>query len=173
MKRILIIISILILIFTSASVCASEMDDAFMASENQGDEVVNLDDTSSVENVIGESAGADKENDMLKSTSKSFSDLNNDINSNSKSEINLTCDYIYNPDNDSDFKGGIAIKRDVTIDGNGFTIDANNTARIFRITSDYLFSTPNVTLKNIKFINANGSGNNGARPQYQQEPGRK
>ena len=162
MKRILIIISILILIFTSASVCASEMDDAFMASENQGDEVVNLDDTSSVENVIGESAGADKENDMLKSTSKSFSDLNNDINSNSKSEINLTCDYIYNPDNDSDFKGGIAIKRDVTIDGNGFTIDANNTARIFRITSDYLFSTPNVTLKNIKFINANGSGNNGA-----------
>lgn len=77
----------------------------------------------------------------------SFESLNNKIIS-SSDEINLTHDYSFNEENDIEYTDGIVISKSITINGNGFTIDAKGIARIFNITS------PDVTLKNMTFLNA-------------------
>ena len=77
-----------------------------------------------------------------------FWDLNRDINGNDASEVTLNKSYKFNPDFDSNFKNGCYIGREVTIDGNNHTIDADGKARMFRIDSY------DVKFKNINFINA-------------------
>ncbi len=81
--------------------------------------------------------------------SKSFTDLKNDI-ANAGDVFELNCDYRF--DNISDnFTSGIIIDRgNFTIEGNGFTIDANGQSAIFAVAS-------NLTINNLTFINANGS----------------
>ena len=61
------------------------------------------------------------------------------------STIYLLNNYTYD---DSFTSSGITISKSVTIDGNGFTIDGLNKARIFNITAE-----DNIVLKNIRFIN--------------------
>ena len=64
------------------------------------------------------------------------------------STVNLENGYSF----DEGFrKEGIFINKQLTINGNGYTIDGNNGARIFEIGAN------DVTLKNIKFINGNAS----------------
>ena len=75
----------------------------------------------------------------------SFTDLANKI-ANAEGEVNLTRDYKYLPDKDSSYTDGIIIDKSITINGNGHTINANNQARAFNIT------TSNVTLNNIDFM---------------------
>ena len=83
-----------------------------------------------------------------------FTTLQNEINS-SPGGINLTQNYVYNNATDSELAGGIVInKTNFTINGNGFTIDGANQARIFDICS-------NVTISNLKIINANRSEKSG------------
>ena len=77
----------------------------------------------------------------------SFESLNNKIIYSSE-EITLTHDYSFNEENDTEYIDGIVISKPITINGNGYTVDANGIARIFKITS------PDVTLKNITFLNA-------------------
>ena len=79
----------------------------------------------------------------------SFTDLNITINGNSNSTIYLSNNYTYNDDSDSGFTAGILINRDLTIYGNGVTIDGNKMARIFNVTDSKL----NVNFYNINFIN--------------------
>jgi len=81
-----------------------------------------------------------------------FDDLN--ILIKNGADIILNNDYIYK--NDSSFKEGIVIDRDMTIDGQGHSIDATRLSRIFNITSD------NAVLKNIVFKNGNTDGCGGA-----------
>lgn len=97
------------------------------------------------------SASLDDGNDIqLQATnSKTFSDLNKAINGNSNSNVYLNSNYTYNKDSDSAFASGIVIDRAVTIHGNGYTIDASSSARIFSVTSN------NVVFMDIIF--ANGS----------------
>ena len=85
-----------------------------------------------------------------------FWDLNNAINGNANDTITLDRDYAYNPASDSAFTEGIVINRPVTINGNGYTINANGKARIFQITGN------DVVLENITFINGHTTGNGGA-----------
>ena len=85
-----------------------------------------------------------------------FWDLNQTINADTQSEINLINNYTFNPDYDADFVDGIVINRSVTIKGNGFTINAKGKARIFEVLVD------NVVLKNIIFKNGNITGDGGA-----------
>ena len=67
--------------------------------------------------------------------------------------INLENNYAY----DSGFSiDGIIINKELTINGNGYTIDALGQSRIFNITSD------NVILTDITFKNANALDNGGA-----------
>ena len=83
--------------------------------------------------------------------SLTFTDLNNTINDNSNSTITLSNNYKYNGDLDSELIDGISISRNLTIYGNGITIDGSGNARIFSLID------PNLTVSfyNIKFINAN------------------
>ena len=76
-----------------------------------------------------------------------FTELNDNLID--KKTLELTKNYTYNPDGDSDYKDGINISHDIAIDGKGYTINGNNQARIFNI------ANAAVTLKNINFINGN------------------
>ena len=73
-----------------------------------------------------------------------FTDLNMTINGNSNSTIYLSNNYKYN-DSDSDFKGGIYINRDLTIYGNGVTIDGDLVARIFKVADNVNVGFHNIT----------------------------
>jgi len=83
-----------------------------------------------------------------------FTDLQKKINNaNEGSIIYLENNYTY----DSGFStSGITIDKNLTIEGNGYTIDALGQSRIFYITS------PTVTLNNITFKNGYTTGDGGA-----------
>ena len=79
-----------------------------------------------------------------------FSFLNYKINSNDDSVIELSNDFYFDSDYDDAFIGGIVISRSVVIQGKGHVIDANELARIFKITNDAQVVIRNVTLVNGK-----------------------
>ena len=99
----------------------------------------------------------------------SFTDLSDEIDAAGDS-LDLTRDYKFN--NDTDNNTGIVISKDnFVLDGKGHTIDGNNLSRIFNITGNNIkltnliikggnfnngggiYSTGNLTLNNISFIN--------------------
>lgn len=87
----------------------------------------------------------------------SFTSLQHKITSASEgSELVLYGDYNYDGTKDTGLTEGIVIDKDLTIDGQGFTLDAKDASRIFKINDN----TKNIVLKNIRFTNA--SGDNGA-----------
>ena len=115
---------------------------------------ITADDTVSVENQDGAvNEGADDLNsnendDILTNNPKTFTDLNESINNNQNTDIYLNESYLYNSDTDSVYTLGITINRAVTIHGNGFTIDANNSCRIFKVVVK-----DSVVFKDIVFAN--------------------
>ena len=89
-------------------------------------------------------------------SNNTFWALNYTINANDGSEINLTKNYYYDPACDGDFVSGIVINRNVTINGNGHTIDAKGNARIFNIqASDVIIK--NLTIKNAHYNDDGGA----------------
>ena len=67
---------------------------------------------------------------------RTFTDLANIIaGAQAGDTIVLDGDYAYNPEFDADLIAGITIDKAITIDGNGYTISGNNTARIFKVTA--------------------------------------
>ncbi len=82
----------------------------------------------------------------------SFAEFKNQIDSNSK--INLNTDVVYNANDNID--KGIVIKKDITINGNGHTIDAKSKTRVFRVIEGFT-----LTLNNINFVNCRMAGENG------------
>ncbi|WP_405305340.1 hypothetical protein [Methanobrevibacter sp.] len=89
------------------------------------------------------------ENNVLKEAKGDFNLLQDLINqASANSVITLNRDYTFTAGLDDDLINGIYVnKNNLTIDGNGHTINALGKARIFFITSNY------VTLTNINFIN--------------------
>ena len=77
-----------------------------------------------------------------------FNDLNKEVNNlNSGDILNIGKNYTY--DKTTDNVTSITVKTDnVTINGNGFTIDAKNSAKFF------IVKGKNVCIKNLNFINA-------------------
>ena len=76
------------------------------------------------------------------------------VNNESLSVINLERNYTYNQfDTITD---GVVINRAITINGNGYTIDANGKSRIFKVTGN------DVALENITFVNGNTTSSGGA-----------
>ncbi|WP_296881729.1 hypothetical protein [uncultured Methanobrevibacter sp.] len=145
-KKSLIFICLIICLFSVASVCASDVNETTVASENQ---------------VIMESQDVDllevenQSDDELGVSSGTFTDLANEID-NANDELNLTRNYVYNCTVDSDYKYGIKISKSITINGKGFSINGNNNASGFRI------NYKNVTLNNISFFNCFSSDEGGA-----------
>ena len=142
-KKGFIFICLIICLFSIASVCASDVSEIGVASENQSEEL-------SVEDVndIGEA----NENEMLSSPTENeiiyggtFKELSNTIK-NSANELNLSKNYIFSA-GDSNYNQGVVINKNITINGNGMIIDGNHLSRGFYISSN------GVVLKNITFIN--------------------
>lgn len=79
-----------------------------------------------------------------------FTQLNNLIKS-AKKEIELSEDVVLEDGEESDFKDGIIINHDLTINGNGHSIDASSTARIF------IIEDGNIIIENLSFKDASGS----------------
>lgn len=118
-----IIFTLTILFFLSISIVSAENSD-YQTS------ILELDDNISMESILAPSH---------------FSELQNQINAaQSKDTISLENDYEY--DNGFD-KNGIILDKQITINGNGKTIDGEGTSRIFRITAD------NVVIKNLILVN--------------------
>lgn len=142
-KSVMLLILFLILVLSVGSVCASE--DIGVSDINSGVDVssvseIHIDDNDYV-NSLGANPG-------------SFSDLEALINNTPVGDtLNLNDDYSFNEITDK--SKGISINKNITINGNGHTIDGKNLARIFNI------NAYNVILKNINFINGN-SDNGGA-----------
>ena len=117
-RRVLCFIFLLVLLLCTASTASAE-------ELNQTDEIageLTVDEAGSVNLTTGSSE-----------VQKTFTDLNNDINANNNTEIYLNHDYTFNADSDGELKEGIDVYRPVTIWGSGHTIDAKNTAGIFRV----------------------------------------
>ena len=101
-----------------------------------------IDDTLNVDEVSEEEISADPE-------VGTFDDLSELIHGDDD-VIELKQNYKYSP-TDNVAKGGITINRSMTINGNGHTIDASDSVRIF------IVNASNVVLNNISFINGNAS----------------
>ncbi|MDO5859526.1 Ig-like domain repeat protein, partial [Methanobrevibacter sp.] len=139
---------VMVIVFISAIslVCASEnADNATMTSNTDNSAVSQA--TNVDENILGE-------------TPKSFDELNDVIQNGSVSAggtILLNHNYTYSQ-SDSVGTDGIRINRDITIDGQGYTLDGAGESSIFRITGD-----SHVILKNINFVNGHGSSGGAIR----------
>ena len=112
-----------------------------------------LDDLDDVNDLLSLPTGNDS---VIGDGEKSFTQLNEAINSVSDPEIILNYNYMFT-ENDGQFKDGITIDRDVTILGDNHVIDGANLARIFNIAEGYT-----VTIKALTFTNANTNKPGGA-----------
>ena len=160
-KKQLFILIMFVSLLTLSAVSAAEYDADESVSIN--DNGLILEETNNEELILEDNANEEialeESNEAILSEgeeSLSFTDLNAAINGNEDDEIYLTNNYTFNSDSDSDFANGINITRDLTIHGNGFTLNGNNQARIFNINAEY------VTIENIIFINGHSEENGGA-----------
>ena len=124
-------------------------------ASDTNDTVIGTVDETAIELSNEDIIAADENEDTLKVNEQTFGDLNNTINGNSDHDIYLDSDYKYSEE-DSAFKDGIVIDRDLNVYGNGHTINGSNQARIFKINSG------NVVFYNITFTNGNTSDYGGA-----------
>ena len=128
----------LFIVFLSALsvVSASDtVDDGTIATAN--DDLNTISATNDQGNILRDSAGT-------------FTDLNDKVKDGGN--VSLERNYTYSS-GDTSFSEGISIDKSITIDGQGFTIDASNSASIFNINA----TGGTVILKNINFINAKGT----------------
>ena len=167
-KRYLYILLIFLVLVSLSAVSAADDNANGIISVDDNDELILDeaidDDVSSANNnydeeLILETPADDlSENDatpLKEGATGSFSDLNKLINEDfsSNDTITLNGNYKYT-DGDDDFVHGIWIGRGVTIDGNGFTLDGSNSARMFNVHSN------DVIFKNINFINGHATSGN-------------
>ena len=165
----MLIIFVSLLTLSAASAAEYDADDSISINDNELnlEETINeeliLEDNNNEELILEdndkEELDLDESNEAVLSEweqVKSFTDLNTAINGNEDEEIYLNISYSFNPESDSNFASGININRNLTIHGNGFTLDGDNQARIFNITAE------NVVIKNITFINGRKSDKGGA-----------
>ena len=151
LKRIYLVALILLVLLSVSAVSAA--DDSANNIIGEDNDVIALDeaidDDDSNVDVLGENDNAA----LNAGETGTFTDLNKLINEDysSNDTITLSSNYKYS-DGDDDFMQGIWIGRGVTIDGNGFTLDGSNSARMFNVNT-----TNEVIIKNINFINGHAT----------------
>ena len=158
MRKLLKFIPLLMVIFivSISFACASDTDGQILANDTNtpdNENILSVDNDGT--NVNGQTDSNDlKDNEnTINVTSKTFTELRNEINSAKEgSTLFLLNDCSCEKNFDVN---GIGIQKQLTIDGNGHTINSKNIARAFYINAD------NVVLKNIKFINGNREGRSG------------
>ena len=163
-KKIFILCLAICLLFTISSVCASDVNDTTIASQDtmidvaQSDDLTTSDEISQTDDGEILSAGKDVEttsaqNDLEKlSASSTYSQLRDEIGSGGRI-INLAANkYTY----DSGDTIEISVD-DTIINGNGAIIDmAGSTIKVFHVTGK------NVLFQDLSIINAKFDGNGGA-----------
>lgn len=123
-KRGFIFICLIICLFSIASVCASDVNEALMASEDQSNDLIELEnqDKISTANNAEINAGGIGDNQAILGNSSdtgTFDELHTLIRNTSEGGIlELDKDYRY----DDVSKEGIEINKAITIDGNGHTL---------------------------------------------------
>ena len=162
------ILSILALIFIVIILSIS----AVSAADDTTDDIISADDGQELildESIADDVSTSDNDNDnediilddnnddgILESGDETptgtFTQLNQAINGNNNATISLNSNYKYS-EGDDNFIHGIKISRELTINGNGFTLDGSHIARIF-----YMEDVYQVTFKDINFINGNATG---------------
>ena len=150
--------SIFILIICSLGV-VSAADTNNIVSDANNNNLLSTNNISNLEtiNVADENQISSTENVISDSNSGSFSDLQNLINSNNNS-ITLDKNYKYNIATDSAYINGITISNEnYKINGNNFTIDGCNSARIINYAG-----TGTLTLNNLNLVNGKTTLNGGA-----------
>ena len=154
-KKSLLIICLMICLIGIAGVSASEVDDSVMAIEDSSNEDLEIISESSQEDIIAEEESeivAASEEETLQEDDGTFTALQKKIrDAEDGATITLDKDYTY----DEGFSNrGIQILRDITINGNGHSLNGLSKSRIFLIHYGVIFSNK-VVLNNIKFINGN------------------
>ena len=131
--------------------------------------------SNSDENIIKENDN--NGNTVGASNGGTITDLKDKIDTGGSS-ITLTDDYTYNQDIDSGFTEGITVSRDLTIDGQGHTIDLGGKIRFITVKDGYNLVLKNLIIKNGyhmdrggavwingngSFVNCNFTGNNASQ----------
>ena len=170
-KRYLYILLIFLVLVSLSAVSAADDNANGIISVDDNDELIldeaidddvssannNYDEELILETPADDLVGGENDATPLKEgATGSFSDLNKLINEDysSNDTITLNGNYKYT-DGDDDFVHGIVINRGVTIDGNGFTLDGSNSARMFDVNTNN-----EVIIKNLNFINGHATGEN-------------
>ncbi len=135
-------------------VCLVSISAASAADDTTGDIIADANDDIILEESINDANLQDDEDQILTDYPKDFNSLDEAINGNNDSLIELDSDYSYTADS---FSPGIVIKRNLTLNGKGHTLDGNHLTRIFQVLSDNT-----VTFKDVNFVCAHISGNGGA-----------
>ena len=162
LNKSLLLIFLIVCLFSIASVSAA--DDTAMTLEEDATAIGDSDILSaSLDEVISEDINTEEEGDVLSSSQEevltdtfvddgSFTALQRKIDDASAGDtITLDRNYTY----DEGFsKRGIQIDKDLTINGNGYTLNGLSQSRIILVKFG-LIENNKVTLNNIKFINGN------------------
>ena len=150
-KKLLFILLITCILFSVSSVFASDINETDISIDEN--DITDLEVVSNDENQqLGDTNSGDD---------GTFTALQAKINNAADgSTINLTNNYKYN----DDFKltTGVFINKDITINGNGHTIDGLGKSRIFNINYGSGLSFHKVILNNITFKNGNAKIYGGA-----------
>ena len=162
MRKFLILGLILMLFFTCATVSAEDAiaDDIISVEDSVSDDIVSEDVSEEVlcdENEVadsisvGENQALEQSDDVetLGADEGTFTQLQEEINTAGPgSTITLGKNYT----REKGFDGEITFANDISVDGNGYTVDAGGYGRIFNITGR------DVTIKNMILINAYETG---------------
>ena len=174
-NNIIIFLAFLIILLLIPTVCASDLnntDDSVALSSSNA--IISVDLQNNASAILGttdsplsssnsdKSTGGDDSSSVPKSGNEilsansagTFTELQKLISGTSQGDtLVLDSDY-----NNTDKVNGITINRGMTIDGNGYTIDASNFSRIFQTPTNGTIE--GLTLKNIVFKNGKSTGNN-------------
>ena len=152
-----IIMMLVIFLFAVAGVCASDVNDTEIADEDLNGELSSVDAlampndddlrSAQEDGEIEFSTSSQDENPKLAFEMGDFDILQALVYDPPDSIVSLERNYTYN--NSDTITEGIMIVKPITINGNGFTIDAKGKSRIFKVTAGSLNIT-NITLKNGK-----------------------
>ncbi|MDO5861169.1 MAG: hypothetical protein Q4Q55_10545, partial [Methanobrevibacter sp.] len=144
----IILLIIAIFLFSIATVSASDVNETEIASEGtMSIEAVQSEGISVADDNLASEQLNDKEI-LGQGNTGTFFELQNNITAKYNGTLELDRNYEYGDGFDAN---GIEIEENITIDGNGHTIDAKGKSRIFYITGD------DVTINNLVFINGNAT----------------
>lgn len=119
----------------SENILETYKEDVNFSNENTLGDVESSDDTAFFNNDLISSNEPTTQNNIIhneKLVSKSFTQLKEEIELASDT-LTLDSNYKMTANEENSFKNGISIFKNINIDGNGFTIDANNLKMIFKI----------------------------------------